>query len=227
MTAKPKALDPEEPKKIAEAVSVMGLKFAVVTGVARDDLDDGASAHWAATVRAIRQAVPTCGVEVLIPDFKPRKLGARDALEVVIDARPDVLAHNLETVCSLHRSIRPGFGYDSSLQLLQWAKEMRPQQVTKSNLILGMGESEDEVRDSMRDLRAVGCDILTIGQYLQPSVSWHLPVDRWVEPAEFARLKTFGERELGFAWVESGPLVRSSYHAGRQYQAAAERLAIL
>jgi lipoic acid synthetase len=225
MTAKPQPLDAEEPAKIAEAISVMGLRFAVVTGVARDDLDDGASAHWAATVRAIREAVPSCGVEVLIPDFKPRKLDPKAALQIVIDARPDVLAHNLETVSRLHRSIRPGFGYDASLELLRWAKDSRPSQVTKSNLILGMGEREEEVRDAMGDLRDAGCDILTIGQYLQPSVSWHLPVDRWVEPAEFERLKTFGECELDFAWVESGPLVRSSYHAGRQYQAAAERLA--
>lgn len=225
MTAKPHPLDPEEPQKIADAVAVMGLKFAVVTGVARDDLDDGASAHWAATVGAIKAALPECGVEVLIPDFQPRKLDPREALAQVIAAKPDVLAHNLETVPRLHRSIRPGFGYEASLLLLRWAKELRPQQVTKSNLILGMGECEEEVRDAMRDLLAAGCDILTIGQYLQPSVSWHLPVDRWVEPAEFARLKNFGEDELGFAWVESGPLVRSSYHAGRQYEAAAARLA--
>jgi lipoyl synthase len=225
MTAKPHALDPEEPQKIAEAVALMGLKFAVVTGVARDDLDDGASAHWAATITAIRREMPACGVEVLIPDFKPRRLDAREALQQVIAAEPDVLAHNLETVRRLHRSIRPGFGYDASLLLLRWAKEMRPQQVTKSNLILGMGEREEEVRDAMRDLHDAGCDILTIGQYLQPSVSWHLPVARWAEPAEFARLKAFGEEELGFAWVESGPLVRSSYHAGRQYEAAAARLA--
>jgi lipoyl synthase len=224
MTAKPAALDPEEPQKIAEAVAVMGLRFAVVTGVARDDLDDGASAHWAATIHAIKRAVPSCGVEVLIPDFKPRKMGAREALAVVLAAGPDVLAHNLETVSRLHRSIRPGFGYSSSLELLRWAKELDPQQVTKSNLILGMGEREDEVHEAMRDLRNAGCDILTIGQYLQPSVSWHLPVDRWVEPAEFDRLKAFGEDELGFAWVESGPLVRSSYHAGAQYEAAAARL---
>ncbi|HEX3327954.1 MAG TPA: lipoyl synthase [Actinomycetota bacterium] len=225
MTAKPHALDPEEPQKIADAVAVMGLKFAVVTGVARDDLDDGASAHWAATIRAIKAALPACGVEVLIPDFKPRKLDPREALAQVTDAEPDVLAHNLETVPRLHRSIRPGFGYEASLLLLRWAKELRPRQVTKSNLILGMGEREEEVRGAMRDLHKAGCDILTIGQYLQPSVSWHLPVDRWVEPAEFARLKSFGENELGFAWVESGPLVRSSYHAGRQYEAAAARLA--
>ncbi|HYP23147.1 MAG TPA: lipoyl synthase [Actinomycetota bacterium] len=227
MTAKPSALDPEEPAKIAEAVRLMGLRFAVVTGVARDDLDDAASAHWAATVRAIRAAMPDCGIEILIPDFKGRRESPRASLERVIEARPDVLAHNLETVRRLHPAIRPGFGYEATLDLLRWAKEIRPDQVTKSNLIVGMGEREEEVYESMRDLRATGCDVLTIGQYLQPSVSWHLPVDRWVEPAEFARYKAFGEDELDFAWVESGPLVRSSYHAGKQYARAAERLGAL
>ena len=225
MTAKPQGLDPEEPQKIAEAVRLMGLKFAVVTGVARDDLDDGAASHWADTIRAIRSAMPDCGIEVLIPDFKGRKEHPRDSLATVIDARPDVLAHNLETSRRLHPSIRPGFGYDASLELLRWAKELHPQQVTKSNFIVGMGETEDEIRTSMRDLRDVGCDVLTIGQYLQPSVSWHLAVDRWVHPEEFARYKTFGESELGLAWVESGPLVRSSYHAGKQYRSASARLA--
>jgi lipoic acid synthetase len=225
MTAKPQPLDPEEPAKIAEAVRLMGLKFAVVTGVARDDLDDGGSAHWAATIRAIRDAWDDCGVEVLIPDFKGRKENPRDSLARVIAEKPDVLAHNLETVRRLHPSIRPGFGYEATLELLRWAKELRTDQVTKSNLIVGMGEREDEVYGSMRDLRAVGCDVLTIGQYLQPSVSWHLPVDRWVHPDEFARYKAFGEKELNFAWVESGPLVRSSYHAGKQYRSAAARLA--
>lgn len=225
MTAKPQALDPEEPAKIAEAVRLMGLKFAVITGVARDDLDDGASAHWAATVRAVREALTECGIEVLIPDFKGRKEHPRDSLARVIEAKPDVLAHNLETVRRIHPEIRPGFGYEASLELLAWAKELRSDQVTKSNIIVGMGESEDEVYDAMRDLKAVECDVLTIGQYLQPSVSWHLPVDRWVHPDEFARFKAFGEDELGFAWVESGPLVRSSYHAGKQYRSAAARLA--
>ena len=224
MTAKPQPLDVEEPAKIAEAVRLLGLKFAVVTGVARDDLDDAGSAHWAATIRAIRDAFPGCGVEVLIPDFKGRKESPRDSLARVIDARPDVLAHNLETVERLHPSIRPGFGFEASLSLLAWAKELRRDQVTKSNLIVGMGETEQEVYDAMRSLRATGCDILTIGQYLQPSVAWHLPVDRWVHPDEFARYKAFGEGELGFAWVESGPLVRSSYHAGKQYQSASARL---
>ncbi|MDQ3878166.1 MAG: lipoyl synthase [Actinomycetota bacterium] len=225
MTAKPQPLDPEEPSKIAEAVTLMGLKFAVITGVARDDMPDGASAHWAATIRAVREAMPDCGIEVLIPDFKGRKEHPRASLARVIDARPDVLAHNLETVRRIHPQIRPGFGYDASLDLLAWAKELRADQVTKSNIIVGMGETEDEVYDAMRDLRQVGCDVLTIGQYLQPSVSWHLPVDRWVHPDEFARYKAFGEGDLGFAWVESGPLVRSSYHAGKQYRSAAARLA--
>src|SRR5918999_1627797 len=212
-TAKPHPLDSEEPAKIAEAVRLMDLRFAVVTGVARDDLNDAGSAHWASMVAAIRQEVPDCGIEVLIPDFKGRREHPRTSLARVVDARPDVLAHNLETVQRLHPTIRPGFGYRSSLELLAWAKELRDDQVTKSNLIVGMGESEDEVFDAMRDLRAARCDLLTIGQYLQPSVSWHLPVDRWVHPDEFDRYKVFGE-ELGFAWVESGPLVRPSYHAG-------------
>ncbi|MFN2489798.1 MAG: lipoyl synthase [Actinomycetota bacterium] len=223
-THKPEPLDGDEPVKIAEAVRLMGLRFAVVTGVARDDLDDAASAHWAATVRAIRAAVPRCGIEVLIPDFKGRREHPRASLERVVGSGPEVLAHNLETVPRLHDKIRPGFGYGSSLRLLRWTKEIKRDQVTKSNLIVGMGEREEELRAAMRDLRSAGCDVLTIGQYLQPSVSWHLPVDRWVHPDEFGRLKDYGEGELGFAWVEAGPLVRSSYHAGRQYRSAAARL---
>ena len=226
MTAKPQPLDPDEPAKIADAVRLMGLKFAVVTGVARDDLDDAGSTHWAATITAIREAMPDCGIEVLIPDFKGRREHPRGSLErVVVGARPDVLAHNLETVARIHPHIRPGFGYRASLDLLEWAKEMRTDQVTKSNIIVGMGEREDEVYEAMHDLRSAGVDVLTIGQYLQPSVSWHLAVDRWVHPDEFARYKAFGEDELGFAWVESGPLVRSSYRAGRQFRSAAARLA--
>ncbi len=224
MTAKPQPLDADEPAKVAEAVRLMGLRFAVITGVARDDQDDAASAHWAATIHAVREQTPGCGIEVLIPDFKGRRETPRDSLARVIAAHPDVLAHNLETVERLHPSIRPGFGYSASLDLLRWAKELRTEQVTKSNLIVGMGETEEEVYEALRDLRAVGCDIVTIGQYLQPTVSWHLPVDRWVHPDEFARYKAFGENELAFAWVESGPLVRSSYHAGKQYQAASARL---
>jgi lipoyl synthase len=225
MTAKPQPLDPEEPAKIAEAVRLMGLRFAVITGVARDDRDDAASGHWAATIEAVRSALPDCGIEVLIPDFKGRKESPRSSLARVLEARPDVLAHNLETVERLHPRIRPGFGYGSSLDLLRTAKELRPEQVTKSNLIVGMGEREGEIIGAMSDLQEAGCDVLTIGQYLQPSTSWHLPVDRWVHPDEFARLKRFGEEELGMAWVEAGPLVRSSFHAGRQYRAASARLA--
>lgn len=226
MTAKPQPLDPEEPNKVAEAVALMGLKFAVITGVARDDRDDAASGHWATTIQAVRREMPGCGIEVLIPDFKGRKESPRRSLERVIAAAPDVLAHNLETVERLHPAIRPGFGYRASLDLLVWAKDLRGDQVTKSNIIVGMGETEEEVYGALRDLRATGCDIVTIGQYLQPSVSWHLPVDRWVHPDEFARYKNYGEEALGFAWVESGPLVRSSYHAGKQYEAAARRLAL-
>jgi lipoic acid synthetase len=225
MTARPGPLDTEEPGKIAEAVRLMGLRFAVVTGVARDDLDDAGSHHWARTIRAIRSAVPECGIEVLIPDFKGRRESPATSLRRVVDAAPDVLAHNLETVARLHPKIRPGFGYDASLSLLAEAKAARSRQVTKSNIIVGLGETETEVYGAMRDLRATGCDVLTIGQYLQPSVSWHLPVARWVHPDEFARFKEYGETELGFACVESGPLVRSSYHAGKQFRRASERLA--
>ncbi|CAN5769159.1 lipoyl synthase [soil metagenome] len=225
MTGKPEPLDPDEPAKIAEAVRLMGLKFAVITGVARDDRDDAGAAHWAATICAVRQALPACGIEVRIPDFKGRKEHPRASLERVLDAAPDVLAHNIETVERIHPKIRPGFGYGASLDFLRWAKEIRPGQVTKSNVIVGMGEGEEEVYATMRDLRTAGVDVLTIGQYLQPSVSWHLAVDRWVHPEEFARYKAFGEEEVGFAWVESGPLVRSSYHAGKQYASAAARLA--
>lgn len=225
MTAKPDPLDADEPRKIAEAVRLMGLKFAVVTGVARDDLDDAGSRHWAQTIRAIRAELPDCGIEVLIPDFKGRREHPKESLARVVEASPDVLAHNLETVRRLHSKIRPGFGYDASLALLRWTKELSADQVTKSNIIVGMGEREDEVLEAMHDLRTGGCDLLTIGQYLQPSASWHLPVARWVHPEEFARYKQYGESELGFAWVESGPLVRSSYHAGKQYQSARSRLA--
>ena len=223
-TRRPEPLDPDEPRKTADAVRLMGLRFAVVTGVARDDLDDAGSAHWAATVRAIREANPGCGIEVLIPDFKGRREPPRASLARVTAARPDVLAHNLETVRRLHDRIRPGFGYDSSLRLLRTAKQENPRQVTKSNLIAGMGETEEELVEAMADLSEAGCDLLTIGQYLQPSRSWHLAVDRWVHPDEFDRLKAVGEQELGFAWVEAGPLVRSSYHAGRQYRSALQAL---
>jgi lipoyl synthase len=210
MTARPDPVDETEPERIADAVRAMGLRHVVLTSVARDDLPDGGARIWAATIGAIRSAVPDCAVEVLPSDFK----GGEADIATVIDAEPDVFAHNLETVRRLHGRIRPAFGYDRSLEVLRVAKRLRPGQVTKSNLILGMGEREDEVEGAMRDLVDARCDILTIGQYLQPT-SFHLPVDRWVTPDEFAAHARVGER-LGIGHVEAGPLVRSSYHAGRQ-----------
>ena len=180
MTARPAPVDEDEPAKIAEAVKAMGLRYVVLTAVARDDLPDGGAAIWAACIRAVREAVPGCGVEVL-PDFKG---GERD-IATVVEAGPDVFAHNLETVRRLHARIRPAFGYDRSLEVLRVAKRLRPGQITKSNLILGMGETPEEIREAMRDIRETGCDLLTMGQYLQPT-RLHLPVDRWVTPEEFA-----------------------------------------
>jgi len=220
MTAKPVESGEGEPERVAEAVRAMGLRYVVLTGVARDDLPDGGASVWADCVRAVRDAVPGCGVEVLPTDFRVRE---RD-VPVVIAAGPDVFAHNLETVRRLHPRIRPAFDYDGSIEALRIAKRARAGQVTKSNLILGMGEGREEVRDAMRDLREAEVDILTIGQYLQPT-AYHLPVDRWVHPDEFADHARFGAEELRFAHVESGPLVRSSYHAGRQLQSATSRIA--
>ena len=217
MTAKPDPVDEQEPARIADAVRTMGLCHVVLTGVARDDLPDGGAAVWAATIEAVRRAVPGCRVEVLPSDFKG---GERD-IATVIEAAPDVFAHNLETVPRLHARIRPAFGYQRSLDVLRMAKRQRPGQVTKSNLILGMGERSDEVAASMQDLVDAGCDILTMGQYLQPT-RFHLPVDRWVTPEEFAEHARAGE-SLGIAHVEAGPLVRSSYHAGTQLRRAIER----
>jgi len=214
MTARPAPVDEDEPARIAQAVAAMGLRFVVLTGVARDDLPDGGARVWASAIRSIREAVPGCGVEVLPSDFKG---GERD-IATVIEAEPDVFAHNLETVRRLHGRIRPAFGYDRSLEVLRIAKRLRREQVTKSNLILGMGESPDEIPQALRDLADAGCDIVTIGQYLRPT-EHHLPVDRWVHPDEFARWKDAGEA-MGVAHVESGPLVRSSYHAGKQLRRA-------
>ena len=215
MTAKPDAVDEGEPERIAQAVSAMGLRYVVLTGVARDDLPDGGARIWAAAIRAIRETIPGCKVEVLPSDFKG---GERD-VGTVIDAAPDVFAHNLETVRRLHARVRPAFGYDRTLDVLRLAKRLRPGQVVKSNLILGMGERPEEISPALVDLAEAGCDILTMGQYLRPTPQ-HLPVDRWVTPAEFDEHKEAGER-LGIAHVEAGPLVRSSYHAGRQLERAA------
>jgi lipoyl synthase len=208
-TGRPRSYDRDEPRRVAEAVERMGLHFAVVTGVARDDLDDKAAWLYAETCREIKRRLPHCGVELLIDDFR----GDPDLLQLVLDARPNVLAHNLETVRRLFRHVRPAFDYDGSLALLERARRLGDA-ATKSNLMLGLGEHPDEVVQSMRDLAEVGCQILTVGQYLQPTHR-HLALQRYVEPDEFARYAAVG-RELGFAHVESGPLVRSSYRAGEQ-----------
>jgi lipoyl synthase len=217
MTAKPGPVDDGEPSRIAEAVARMGLRFVVLTGVARDDLPDGGAAAWAETIRCVRASAPGVRLEVLPSDLKG---GERD-IAVVLAAEPDVFAHNLETVRRLHDRIRPAFGYDRSLEVLRLAQRLRPGQVTKSNLILGMGERPDEVAPALADLADAGCNIVTMGQYLQPT-SQHLPVDRWVHPDEFAAHARVGEA-LGIAHVEAGPLVRSSYHAGAQYDRARAR----
>jgi lipoic acid synthetase len=212
-TRKPLPLDADEPARVAEAVARLGLAHAVITSVARDDESDGGAATFAATVRAIRARTPHTAVEVLIPDCK----GDADALATIFAARPDVLNHNLETVARLQRTARPSAGYARSLTVLARAKSAGL--TTKSGLILGMGEHDDEVRAAIADLRNVGVDILTLGQYLRPSAA-HLPVARWWHPDEFAAVGEYAER-LGFAHVESGPLVRSSYHA-RQAATTAE-----
>ena len=204
-TRHPEALDPGEPERVAEAVERMGLGFAVITAVARDDLADGGASGFAGTIAAIRRRTPAVQIEVLIPDCK----GDEAALATIFDARPDVLNHNVETVPRLQRAVRPSAGYARSLAVLARAKEAGL--TTKSGLIVGMGESDDEVLSTLADLRAVGIDIVTIGQYLRPTTH-HLPVARWVEPAAFERFKQEGEA-MGIPHVESSPLTRSSYHA--------------
>jgi lipoic acid synthetase len=189
----------------------MGLEHAVITSVNRDELADGGAAIYAETIRQVRERVPGCTVEVLIPDFK----GNEAALRAVVEARPEILAHNIDTVERLSRWVRPGGRYWRSISLLGAVKRLNPRQLTKSAIILGMGETEDEIFQSMRDLREAAVDVLTLGQYLRPS-EHHVPLDRWVTPDEFRRWKEIGERELGFGHVESGPLVRSSYHAREQ-----------
>ena len=204
----PLPVDYDEPARIAEAVSLMGLKFAVITSVNRDDRPDGGAELFAMVIRAIRDRVPLCGVEVLIPDFQ----GNLQAVETVMEARPDVLNHNTETVPRLYRQVRMGARYERSLEVLEHARRVQPQTPTKSGLMLGLGETVDEVLQVMRDLRAHQVGILTLGQYLRPSPK-HLPIVRYVAPREFEELRIAG-LEMGFAHVESGPLVRSSYHAG-------------
>ncbi|MGI5168617.1 lipoyl synthase [Spirillospora sp. CA-253888] len=213
-TGKPAAFDRDEPRRVAESVATMGLKYATVTGVARDDLEDGGAWLYAETVRQIHAAIPGCGVELLIPDFN----AVPEQLAEVFSSRPEVLAHNVETVPRIFKRIRPGFRYERSLEVITRARE--DGLVTKSNLILGMGETREEVSQALRDLYEAGCELITITQYLRPSPRHH-PVERWVKPEEFVELSAEAE-EIGYAGVMSGPLVRSSYRAGRLYQQAIE-----
>jgi lipoic acid synthetase len=207
LTERPDDLDPFEPARVAHAVHQLGLRFAVLTCVARDDLPDGGAGQMAATIAAIRRRCPDTGVEVLIADYK----GSEAALETVLDANPDVLNHNLETVERLQRQVRPAASYARSLRVLQRAGELRTDIPTKSGIMLGLGESHDEVVQALRDLRSAGVSLLTLGQYLRPSPE-HLPVARWVPPAEFDALAEMAAA-LGFRDVAAGPLVRSSYQA--------------
>lgn len=214
---RPVGLDTEEPARVAEAVVKMGLKHVVVTSVARDDREDGGASIFAATIRAIRGANPLCGVEVLIPDFE----GNWDALKLVMDEEPDVFNHNIETVRRLSDRVRSRAKFDRSLEVLRRAKEMKPHINTKSSIMVGLGETFEELLEAMDDLRANHVDILTLGQYLRPSMK-HLSMERYYTPAEFERLKEEGLKR-GFSHVESGPLVRSSYHAHEQSEQAVER----
>jgi lipoic acid synthetase len=210
---RPEPLDWDEPERVAKAVQAMGLKHAVITSVNRDEREDGGAPIFAALIRRIRELQPGCSVEVLIPDFK----GSIDALKIVVDARPEILNHNVETVPSLFRKVQPQDHYEWSEAVLRNAKKLDPEVLTKSGIMLGLGETLDEVKEVMRDLRDWSVDILTIGQYLQPSRK-HLPIERYYTLEEFAGLKAFGT-EIGFKWVESAPLVRSSYHAVEQVRA--------
>ena len=203
----PLAVDYDEPRRVAEAVAIMGLKYAVVTSVNRDDRKDGGAELFKLTIEAIRERVPGCKVEVLVPDFQ----GSHDAMKIVMDARPDVLNHNTETVPRLYRQVRLGARYERSLEMLRYAKELAPQTPVKSGFMLGLGELNEEVLQVMRDLHEHSVDILTLGQYLRPSPR-HLPIVRYVAPSEFDELRRAG-KAMGFSHVEAGPLVRSSYHA--------------
>jgi len=213
-SGRPTELDLGEPERVADAVVDMGLQHVVVTSVARDDLEDGGASIFAATIRAVRHRLPTCGVEVLIPDF----MGNWDALKIVMDASPDILNHNVETVRRLSDMVRSKAKYDRTLELLRRAKELRPDIRTKSSIMVGVGETVEEVFETMDDLRLVGVDILTVGQYLQPTKQ-HLLVEKFYTPTEFLQFRGEGFRR-GFAHVESAPLVRSSYHAHEQVERA-------
>jgi lipoic acid synthetase len=209
----PLPADEDEPVKVASAIHALALTYVVVTSVDRDDLDDFGASHFARTITETRARIPGCRIEVLIPDFQ----GDEAALRIVLDAKPDVLNHNIETVPRMYRMARPGGRYDRALQLIDRSRTYAPDIRTKSGLMVGLGEEWDEVVATLHDLRAAGCQIVTIGQYLRPSLA-NLPMSRYYTPAEFAELKRIG-LELGFGHVESGPLVRSSYHAHEQVQA--------
>src|SRR5574342_1313902 len=207
---KPGLLDWAEPERVAQAVKAMNLKHAVITSVNRDERRDGGAPIFAMVIRRIREVLPGCSTEVLIPDFK----GSIEALKIVMDARPEILNHNVETVPRLFKVVQPQDSYDWAAATLSQAKQLDPEVLTKSGIMVGLGEELDEVKAVMRDQRSWGVDILTLGQYLQPSKK-HLPIERYYTPEEFAELKKYG-LSIGFKWVESGPLVRSSYHAAKQ-----------
>jgi lipoic acid synthetase len=210
---KPAALDFMEPERVAQAVKAMNLQHAVITSVNRDDRKDGGAPIFAMVIRHIRELHPGCSIEVLIPDFK----GSREALEIVMQARPEILNHNVETVPRLFKKVQPQDRYEWAQATLSNAKQLDPEVLTKSGIMVGLGETLEEVKEVMRDQRGWGVDILTVGQYLQPSKQ-HLPIERYYTLEEFAEIKRYG-LEIGFKWVESGPLVRSSYHAAEQVRA--------
>jgi lipoic acid synthetase len=215
---KPGVPDPDEPENVAEAVASLGLDYAVITSVDRDDLSDEGAAHWAETVRAVKRRLPGCKVELLIPDFN----GNRALLEVVLDARPDVLGHNVETVAHLYKRVRPVADYTNSLKILEhaylWREREGAEMAVKCGIMVGLGETIEQVLDTMRDIVATGCEIMTVGQYLPPKKK-ALPLERYYTPDEFAFIRDEG-LAMGFKHVESGPLVRSSYHAKTQAEAA-------
>ena len=218
-TGRPAGLDLQEPARLAETVKTMGISYCVITSVNRDDLADGGAFIFASCINKIREQAPGCKVEVLIPDFD----GSWPALKKVTDAHPEVINHNIESTRRIFPKVRPRGDYRLSLQLLAKVKELDPSAVTKSGIIVGMGENQDEVLETMRDLREVDCDLLTIGQYLRPSAK-HVAIDRFYHPREFDELARMGEG-MGFKHVAAGPLVRSSYHAGEQHGAAQARVA--
>jgi lipoic acid synthetase len=216
-TGKPLPLDRDEPRRVAESILKMGLRYATITGVARDDLEDEGAWLYAQTIREVHEMVPGCGVEMLAPDFS----GNAEHLNQVFETRPEVFAHNVETVPRIFKLIRPAFTYERSLAVITAARDFGL--ITKSNLILGLGETRAEVEQALLDLHSAGCDLITITQYLRPTLKHH-PVERWVKPEEFVELAAFAT-ETGFAGVMSGPLVRSSYRAGRLYKQAMEKKA--